>query len=441
MQKTNFDFPSAKNIKKRKIEITWAGGEISSDSGGILLSAADKHLELTDRVSEVLPDPRSKAHTDHGAGNLLRQRVYGIALGYEDLNDHDELRNDTAFQTFVGSDKILASSSTLCRFESWSNESTGRQLTWKIHKIIMDTFLNSFDQSPDELILDIDATDSLVYGNQEGRFFNAYYDNYCFLPLYIFCGKHLLVSYLRHAMKSAALHAGAILKLVIKEIRKKWPDVRIIVRGDSGFCTPSIMHHLEKEGVFYSLGLAKNSKLLWHLEDQIKRVERKFRATEEKQKVYTSFNYVADSWSSPRKIIGKASHNENGNNPRFVATNLPHGPRKIYEKIYCGRCDMENRIKEKKLDLFADRTSCHLWWGNQFRVLLSSIAYILVDCIRRVGLKGTDFQNSYVRTIRLKLFKIGAVIIRNTRKIKFIMTTHYPYKAQFFHACKAFEFA
>ena len=441
MQKNTEDLTIPNRIKKREVEIKWTGGEISSDSGGILLHAADKHLKLTDRVSQVLPDPRSQAYIDHEAGDLLRQRVFGIALGYEDLNDHDELRNDPAFQTFVGSDKTLASSSTLCRFESWSNDSTGRDLTWKIHKIMMDTFLNSFDQSPDELILDIDATDDLVYGNQEGRFFNAYYDNYCFLPLYIFCGKHLLVSYLRHAMKSASLHAGAVLKLVIKAIRKKWPDVRIIVRGDSGFCIPSIMYHLEKEAVFYTFGLAKNAKLLWHLEDQIKRAERQFRATKEGQKIFTSFNYAADSWNSPRKIIGKAGHNENGKNPRFVATNLPYGPRKTYEQLYCGRCDMENRIKEKKLDLFSDRTSCRLWWANQFRVLLSSLAYILIDCIRRIGFAGTAFQNSYVRTIRLKFFKIGSVIVRNTRKIKILMTTHFPYKTLFLNACKAFEFA
>lgn len=441
MQSNDSDFTSPQKIKKREVEIKWAGGEISSDSGGMLLTAADKHLKLTDRVSKVLPDPRSPSHIDHNAGDMLRQRIYGIALGHEDLNDHDELRNDPAFQTFVGTDKALASSPTLCRFEAWSNDQNGRKLTWDIHSIMMETFLNSFDQKPDELILDIDATDDLVYGNQEGKFFNAHYDGYCFLPLYIFCGKHLLVSYLRHAMKSAALHASAVLKLVVIEIQKRWPDVRIIVRGDGGFCLPSIMNYFEKHGIFYTFGMPKNSRLLWYLEDQMKRAEKQFSSTKEDQKIFTSFNYAPASWKKSRKIIGKASHNENGDNPRFVVTNLPYGPRKVYEKVYCGRCEMENRIKEQKLHLFSDRTSCKLWWANQFRLLLSSLAYILLDSIRRIGLKDTKFEKSYVGTIRLKLLKIGAVIIRNSRKVKFLMTSHYPYKEIFLGVCKAFEFA
>lgn len=420
------EFPA---LKRHKIQAQFSGGDVTSDGGVLLLREIDRRLQLTQRLSAVIPDPRNPVFIIHDQLALLKQRIYAIALGYEDLNDHTQLRNDPAFQTAVESEKVLASSSTLCRLENRS----ARQAAWDIHRVFVEQFIESHEQPPTELILDFDATDDPVHGEQEGRYFHGYYEKYCFLPLYVFCGKQLLVSYLRPCNQDGATHAWAILTMLVKRFRQVWPTVKIIFRGDSGFCRHRMLYWCDQHDVGYIVGIAKNERLLKLSELLQKQAEENYQKIQEKQRLFSEFNYAADSWSTSRRILVKAEHTSQGANPRFVVTNLSGEPQALYDTVYCARGEMENRIKEQQLDLFADRTSCHHWWPNQFRLLLSSAAYILVCAIRRIGLSGTELAQAQCGTIRLKLFKIGAVIIRNTRRIRFLLPSSYPYQTLFFN--------
>jgi hypothetical protein len=296
---------------------------------------------------------------------------------------------------------------------------------------MVDHFIESHVAEPEELILDFDATDDLVHGNQAGRYFHGYYDNYCFLPLYVFCGKHLLVSYLRQANRDGAHHCLGILSLLVKRLRQRWPNVKIIFRGDSGFCRHLMFDWCERKGIYYITGSAGNKCLERALKSSMNQAKELFELTQKKQRIFTEFMYAAETWSKQRKIIGKAEHTEDGANPRFIVTNLSGDPQELYDNVYCARGEMENRIKEQQLDLFADRTSCHNWWPNQFRLLLASMAYILVGYLREFALQGTELANAQCGTIRLKLFKIGAVIIKNTRRIVFKLSEYYPYQTLF----------
>lgn len=421
-----FQFPS---FKGRKIEAEFTGGDVTSDGGVLLLRGIDQRLKFTECLLKIIPDGRNPDYIVHSMESILKQRIYAIALGYEDLNDHTTLRNDVGLQTAVNRSEVLASSSTLCRFENKSD----RQVAVDTNKLFVETFIKSFDSVPEELILDFDPTDDLVYGNQEGKFFHGYYGDYCFLPLYVFCGEQLLISYLRPSNIDGAKHSWAILSLLAKRFRKEWPNVKIIFRGDSGFCRDRILTWCDRHQVHYITGMGKNSRLLEMSKN--KRVEARiaYEATLEKQRLFDDFLYSANSWNEQRRIIVKAEHTSKGENPRFVVTNLSDDSRFLYENIYCARGDMENRIKEQQLDLFADRTSCHNWWPNQFRLLLSSCAYVLVSGIRRIGLENTELEKAQCGTIRLKLFKIGAVIIRNTRRIRFLLSSAYPYQSIFFN--------
>lgn len=429
-----FQFPA---LKKLKIFAAFNGGSITSDAGILLLRQVEQKTKLLKHVAAVIPDNRNQGKVTHNILTMLKQRVFGIALGYEDLNDHKTLRNDTAFQVGVNKDSILASSPTLCRFE---NQAT-KQIVFDIHKVIIDQFIASFNEAPEELILDFDATDNLVYGNQVGKFFHGYYGDYCFLPLYVFCGKQLLVSYLRTSSKDGARHAWAILSLLVKRFRQAWPDVKIVFRGDSGFCRHQMFDWCDKKNVGYITGLACNSRLKALIKPTMKKAIKAFFKKEKKQRLFVEFKYSAKSWSYQRRVIGKAEYTENGENPRFIVTNLLGKPQDLYDNIYCARGDMENRIKEQQLDLFANRTSCHEWWPNQFRLLLSSLAYILIEYLQEKVLRDTEFKNAQVGTIQLKLFKIGAVIIKNTRKILFLLSSHYPYKAIFEQAVEVLSSA
>ena len=420
----SFQFPVLKN---RKVTANFEGGSVSSDGGILFLKEIDKKLNLTTSVAKLLPDRRDQTKIEHSILDMLRQRVYGIALGYEDLNDHDYLRTDIAFQTGVGSDDPLASSPTLCRFEN----NADRKIAVDIHKVIVEKFIASFKTAPKELVLDFDATDDLVHGNQAGRFFHGYYKNYCFLPLYVFCGKQPLVSYLRPSSEDGAKHAGVVLRLLVKRFRQVWPEVKIIFRADSGFCRQTTLNWCNRSRVHYIVGLARNRVLERILKPTMEQAKKLYGVLQEKQRLFIQFTYSAQSWSSPKKVIGKAEYTSQGENPRFVVTNIDGDPQHLYEKLYCARGDMENRIKEQQLSLFADRTSCHNWWANQFRLLLSSLAYILIEQIRAIALVGTELEKAQIDTIRLKLFKIGAVIIRNTRKVYFMLSSHYPYKKLF----------
>jgi len=417
-------FPS---FDRRKIEASFTGGDVSSDGGILLLREADRRLGLVAALDKVLVDPRHPVFITHRQVDLLRQRIYGLALGYEDLNDHATLRRDLAFQTALERDTELASAPTLCRLEQRVN----RQAAVAFHQVMIEKFIASFAEAPTELILDFDATDDRVHGNQEGRFFHGYYGNWCFLPLYVFCGEQLLVSYLRPSNRDGARHAWAILKLLTQRLREAWPQVRLIVRADSGFCRWKMLRWCEKAGVDYIIGLARNRRLEALGAPLMTQAETAYAAQSQKQRHFAWIDYRAGTWDRKRRVIAKAEFSAQGRNPRFVVTSLEGDAQALYDEGYCARGEMENRIKEQQLGLFSDRTSCHSWWANQFRVILSAAAYVLMETIRRVGLCGTQLARAQVGTIRLKLLKVGAVIVRNTRRIRFFFASAYPYQELF----------
>jgi hypothetical protein len=423
-------FPS---FDRRKIEGSFTGGAVTSDAGILLLREADRRLGLSAALDEVLVDPRNPLFTTHRQVDLLRQRIYGLALGCEDLNDHDTLRHDVAWQTAVERGEALASSPTLCRLE----QRVDRKAALAFHQVLLDKFIASFAEPPTELILDFDATDDRVHGNQEGRFYHGYYGDWCFLPLYVFCGEQLLVSYLRPSRHDGARHAWAILKLLTRRLREAWPEVRLILRADSGFCRWKMLHWCEWARVDYIVGLARNTRLEALGAPLLAQAQAAFAAEPSKQRIFGWIDYAASTWDRARRVIAKAEFSEQGANPRFVVTSLEGDPQALYDEVYCGRGEMENRIKEQQLGLFSDRTSCHAWWANQFRVILSAVAYVLLESIRRVGLRGTELARAQVGTIRLKLLKIGAVIVRNTRRIRFFFASAYPYREIFLRACGA----
>lgn len=414
--------------KGRKIQANFNGGEITSDAGAMLVSQADKIINLTKRIAATANDPRDQGKIKHTILHMLRQRVYGLALGYEDLNDHDSLRHDTAIQTSVGKDGGLASSPTLCRFENFADQ----QMCWDISKVLVEVFIESFKKPPKQIILDFDATDDPVHGEQIGRFFHGYYKHYCFLPLYVFCGKHLLAAYLRPSNIDPAYGAWSILALLTKRLKQVWPKVKIIFRADSGFSRHLMMNWCDKNDLGYIIGIARNSRIEKLAKPLIKEARIRFEKEEKKQRLFDDFKYAAESWKYERRIIVKAEHNAKGRNPRFLVTNLIGDSQKLYEKLYCARGEAENRIKAQQMDLFADRTSCMNWVPNQLRMLLSSLAYTLIEAIRRLALKNTELAKASCGTIRLKLFKIGAIVLKNTRRIQLLMSSAYPYQRMFY---------
>jgi hypothetical protein len=422
-------FPS---ISRRKVQADFQGGDVSSDGGVLLLRQMDRRLKLTQALAARLPDVREAAACDHTLLDLLRQRIYGIALGYEDGNDHLRLRQDVALQTAVERVDALASPSTLCRWENRAD----RQTAVLVHELLVEQFIASHPKAPKELVLDFDATDDAVHGKQEGRFFHGYYDQYCFLPLYVFCGTQVLVSYLRPSNVDPARHAWAVLKLLVQRLRLAWPEVKIILRGDSGFCRWRMMRWCDRRGVFYVLGLAQNARLNALAQRHLDRAEREHRKTGERQRFFKEFRYAAQSWDRKRRVILRAEHSDKGSNPRYIVTNLDDAAAHLYDRVYCGRGEMENRIKEQQMDLFSDRTSCSKWWANQFRLLLSSLAYVLVESIRRVALRKTELARATCGTIRLKLLKIGAVLIRNTRRIRLHLSSAFPHRELFHLVCQ-----
>ena len=429
---TVFTFPSCKS---RKVSVDFAGGNITSFGGVMLLKQADRQLGLTRSVAQCIPDARRQASVTHTMRQMIAQRVFGIACGEEDLNDHDELRRDIALQTAVGSDSQLASPSTLCRLEN----QVRRKAASAINALFVERFIASHATAPKEIILDFDATDDVVHGGQEGRFFHGYYDHYCFLPLYVFCGSQLLCAYLRPSKIDGAKHAWAILALLVKRLRQAWPEVKIIFRGDSGFCRWKMLRWCERHRVDYIVGLAKNPRLKAIGADLMEQAERAFDETGDKQRLFGEFEYAAGTWDRQRRVIMKAEHSSMGSNPRYIVTSLEGDPQDLYDNVYCARGDMENRIKEQQLDLYADRTSCHAWWANQFRLLLSSMAYLLCDHIRRKALQNTRLARATSATIRNKLIRIGAVVLRNTRRIRLHLSSACPHQDLFALAAARLE--
>jgi hypothetical protein len=418
----------------RKIQADFSGGEVSSDGGVLLLRQVDRWVGLTKRLGQLLPDPRDPDRIIHSLESLLQQRLYGLALGYEDLNDHDALRHDPLWQAAAERDEALSSSSTLCR---WENRA-GRKEAWLMHQVLFEQFVASFEAPPVELILDFDATDDRVHGAQVGAYFHGYYGDYCFLPLYVFCGEQLLVSYLRPSNCDGARHAWAVLALLVKALRKHWPGVRILLRADSGFCRWKMLRWCERHQVDYLVGLAKNKRLNTLSAALQAQAEAQYKATQAKVRLFGVFEYKAHTWDRKRRVIAKAEHNAHGANPRYLLTSLASEPQGLYDERYCARGEVENRIKEQQLDLFSDRTSCHEWWANQFRLLLASFAYLLIEALRRLGLAGTELARAQAGTIRLKLLKIGAVVVRNTRRVRVCFSSAFPLQQIFRHCVTCF---
>ena len=399
------------------------GGDISSDGGIVLLREVDNGLKLLDRAAAILPDDRDPAKVRHSQKALLRQRVFALAQGWEDLNDHDSLRFDPLLQTAAGQTTPLASAPTLCRMEHRAN----RRAAIELNRLLVHSFIESHaGDPPSELILDFDATDDPVHGFQEGRFFHGYYDHHCFLPLYVFCGSQPLIAWLRPANIDGARGAWFALKWLVDELRAEWPEVRITWRADSGFCRWRMLRWSEQNNVDYIVGLAKNKRLGAIASHLIEGAEQKYEATACKVRNFGWTQYGAGTWDRKRLVIAKAEHSAKGSNPRYVVTSLQGEAQQIYDEVYCARGDMENRIKEQQLGLFADRTSCHRWWPNQLRLLLSTLAYVLIDTLRRRALRGTELACAQATRIRLELLKIGAVIIRNTRQVRVHLSSAYP---------------
>lgn len=405
------------SLGRRQVVADFSGGAIVSDAGGLLLRQMDRKLSLIDSLNAAIPDPRNPALITHQQVTMLRQRIFAIALGYEDGNDHQTLRDDPLMQLLtergIDPDQPLASPPTLCRLEN----RVGRQTLFDIAKVFVEVFIASQAAAPKEIILDFDATNDPVHGNQDKRFFHGYYDEYCFLPLYVFAGDHLLCAYLRPANIDAATHAWAILALLVKRFREVWPDVKIIFRGDSGFCRWKMLRWCDKHGVFYIVGLAKNSRLKTMAQPFMDQAEQQFKATNSKQRLFADIDYAACTWDKERRVIVKAERLEQGPNLRFVVTNLDGEPQSLYDNLYCKRGECENRIKEQQLGLFADRTSCQDFVPNQFRVLLSAAAYILFQHLRETTLADTELAGAQVSTLRVKMLKIGALIKRSARRI------------------------
>jgi hypothetical protein len=422
------------NLDSRRLEADFSGGALTTDAGALLLREVDRRLGLLDALDHALPDPRDPERLEHTQRSLLAQRVFGLALGYEDLNDHQQLRHDPLWQLLAERTpdpaQPLASAPTLCRLEN----RVSRAALWRLAAVLVEQFVASFLLPPHTLVLDFDATDFPIHGHQQGRFFHGYYDNYCFLPLYVFCGEQLLVAYLRPSNHDASYHAAAILKLLVQRLRQAWPDVKIVLRGDSSFCRWRLLRWCDHHGIGYLVGLARNPRLQRLAADWIDEAQRRWQRTGQPQRRFGSLSYAAGTWDRPRRVLVKAEHTAQGDNPRFVVTNLPGAPQELYEEVYCARGEMENRIKEQQLGLFAQRTSCHELLANQFRLLLSAAAYVLVESLRRLGLSGTEWSRSQAWTIRLRLLKVAALVQVSVRRVYVRLASGFPLRVVFVSA-------
>lgn len=428
-------------LRNREIRAQFDGGAITTEGGGLLLREVEKRIGLVHQFAACFRDYRNAELIEHTVEELVAQRVYGLALGYEDLNDHEELRKDPLLAVLVEKldpeEEVLAGKSTLNRLELTPETANAKARYKKIvadyaamDRLFVEVFLAAHPEPPQEIILDLDATDDPLHGNQEGRFFHGYYGHYCYLPLYIFCGEFLLGARLRPSNIDVSAGSVKELKRIVKQIREAWPEVRIVVRGDSGFCRQALMAWCEAGGVDYLLGLAKNERLKNKIKKEMQQAKRQYQETGRAARLFKDFYYkTRKSWSQRRRVVAKAEHLQKGENPRFVVTSLPaeEWPASaLYEELYCARGDMENRIKEQ-LMLFADRTSTAYLRSNQLRLYFSSVAYVLLQMLRHLGLQGTELAKAQCATIRLKLLKIGALIRISVRKVWVSLASGYPY--------------
>jgi hypothetical protein len=448
----SFDFGT---VGGRRVVGAFDGGLITSDAGALLLGATSKAIRLVDRLAACFSDGRDAEQIEHTVATLVGQRVFGLALGYEDLNDHDQLRHDPVFAVLAGKLEArrkrcapVAGKSTLNRLEHAPEEGPGftsgryhkiRHDAGAIQRLFVTLFLEAHATPPARIILDLDATDDPLHGHQEGRFFHGYYDCYCYLPLYVFCGRHLLSAKLRRSNIDASAGAVEETERIVAQIRQRWPGVRIILRADSGFAREGLMAWCEDNGVDYVFGLARNDRLVARIARQLAAAEREATQTGAPARRYRDFQWrTLKSWSRKRRVIGKAAWTKGEANPRFIVTSLDATQGSaafLYEDIYCARGDMENRIKECQLDLYADRTPATTMRANQLRLWFASLAYVLMCALRRIALAATELAKATCASIRLKLLKIGAQVTVSVRRVKFALASAYPFRDTFAAAC------
>jgi hypothetical protein len=433
-------------VESRRVEAAFDGGRMTSDAGALLLGRTARALGLIERFASCFDDGRNPALIEHEVTTLVGQRVYGIALGYEDLVDHDQLRHDPVLAALGGklsarrsTCAALAGKSTLNRLELSRGEPTRYHKIGHdgaaIERLFVDLFLEAHAVAPSEIVLDLDATDDPVHGAQEGRFFHGYYGGYCYLPLYVFCGRHLLAAKLRPANIDGSAGAREEVERIVAQIRGRWPTVRIVLRADSGFAREALMAWCEAHDVDYLFGLARNARLVSEIEVELAEASVESAATGHPARRFKDFLWTTrKSWSRRRRVVGKAEWTRGEANPRFVVTSLEasrHDARALYEDVYCARGEMENRIKEQQLDLFADRTSAATLRANQLRLWFASMAYVLIDALRRIGLAGSQLADATCGTIRVKLLKIAALVRLSVRRLKVAMTSVFPYQDEY----------
>jgi len=444
-------------VERRRVVAAFDGGMVSSDAGALLLGRTDAAIGLLDRLAGCFIDEHDPGLIEHPVRTLVGQRVFGMALGYEDLNDHESLRHDPVFGTLLGKLEpkrradcaALAGKSTLNRLELHESHGSSRYHKIRpdapaIERLWVELFLDAHREPPGEIILDLDATDDPLHGHQEGRFFHGYYDGYCYLPLYIFAGEHLLCAKLRRSNIDGAAGACEEVERIVAQIRERWPDTRVILRADSGFCREALLGWCEQNRVDYLFGLARNSRLVRSIGAELQAAKAESRVTQRPARRFKELVYrTRKSWSCSRRVVAKAEQTGDKSNPRFIVTSLALSDlpaRALYEQLYCARGECENRIKEAQLDLFADRLSTATFRSNQLRLWLASAAYVLMHALRRIGLQGTALARACAHTIRLKLLKIGAVVTVSVRRVKLAMSEACPHQREFiaaFHALGA----
>jgi hypothetical protein len=434
----------------RQVVAGFSGEQISSDGGGLLLRRVDGKIRLLERVVGCFRDGRDPERVEHELSVLLGQRIYGLALGYEDLNDHEQLRHDPLLAVLAGRRELaepLAGKSTLNRMELAPEGALKKERYHKItysasalDELLVEIFLEAYPRAPRRIVLDLDVTDIALHGEQEGRFFHGYYNQYCYLPLYIFCGEHLLCARLRPSNQDASAGSEAEVERVVEQIRQRWPGVQIVLRADSGFCREKLMGWCEKQRVDYVLGLARNQRLGRAIGKQMQQAQQEHQRTGEAARVFRDFSYrTHKSWSRKRRVVGKAEYLDKGENPRFVVTSLREKAwpaHKLYQQLYCARGEMENRIKEQ-LSLFSDRLSTETMRANQLRLYFSSLAYVLLHALRRLALDGTEWAHAQVGTLRLRLLKIAAQVRISARRIWVRYSRAYPWQRMFASAWNA----
>jgi len=432
----------------RRVEAGFTAGQVTTDGGSLLLREAEGRIRFLDRLASCFSDGRDPDRIEHTIAEMLAQRIYGLALGYEDLNDHEQLRNDPLLGVLSGKRELeepLAGQSTLNRLELTGRSRRYHKISYSVEaidRLLADLYIESHTTMPDQIVLDLDATDIPLYGHQPERFFHGYYDSYCYLPLYIFAGDQLLCARLRPANQDAAKGSVEEVSRIVAQLRERWPAVKIVLRADSGFCREELMAWCEANHVDYVFGLARNQRLARIIGHPMQQARLQQQSTQKAARVFVEFSYrTRNSWSCARRVVARAEYLDKGENPRFIVTSLTAAEwaaQDLYEKFYCARGEMENRIKEQ-MCLFADRLSTDEIKGNQLRLYFSALAYTLVEALRRLGLKGTEWAEARVDTIRLKLFKIGAIIRISLRRIVLQMSSAHPWKdiyAQAFHALR-----